>query len=123
MQTIITNLIYTVFKDFLKEINRRECLCSLKEFRYDQMNIPNYEDIFIRQLYLLRYFPAYVVEYYRMYRYLFNNYQVKPDYRILSIGTGCALDYYGLELALKEQNISSSNTTSQRTSSRSIHID
>jgi len=74
-------------------------LCELKTFRYDGSHLPQYENENIRRLYLLRYLPAYVTEYYTIYKDIMNINYIDSEVNILSIGSGCALDYYGAYFA------------------------
>jgi hypothetical protein len=94
-----------IFEDFKSEVECLESCCMLKKLRFNNGNIPDYSIQIIQQLYLLRYFPAYFIEYYDIYRALLSK-DFVDSYKVLSIGTGCGVDYYGLYFALKERDAS-----------------
>lgn len=87
-----------IHTNFLYEIND-ECLCDLKNIRYDQPCGPDYSQNKVQQLYLLRYFPAYLCEYKHLYQKIIQTYTI-DNFNILSIGCGCCVDYYAAYLAL-----------------------
>ena len=53
----------------------------------------------ITQLYILRYYPAYLCEYKYLYKKIIST-KLLAKYNILSIGCGCCVDYHGAYLAL-----------------------
>lgn len=101
IREFLENGLRYIFNDFQTEIRRFETLCPLKDLRFNSGNIPNYEINAIQQLYLLRYFPAYTIEYYRIYTKLIQQGFI-DQYNVLSIGAGSGLDYYGLYFALNK---------------------
>lgn len=105
MKDFIEDKMNEIFEDFKLEVENLESCCELKDLRFNNGNIPDYSIPIIQQLYLLRYFPAYFVEYYDIYRDLLNK-DFIDCYKVLSIGTGCGVDYYGLYFALKEKDAS-----------------
>ncbi|PLX89594.1 MAG: hypothetical protein C0618_00840 [Desulfuromonas sp.] len=106
MKSMIDSVMAGAFNDFRASLQEKGALCSLKDFRFNEMMIPDYSDDFIQEAYLLRYFPAYLVEYYGIYKELLKAHQFEGPFKVLSIGCGCGLDYYGLELALREKGSS-----------------
>lgn len=108
MKTLINDVITETYNHFIDELVEREQLCLLKDFRYNEMTIPDYTDSFVQNIYLLRYFPAYLVEYYDIYKDFLKLFDDGHPFRVLSIGCGCAVDYCGLELALRDINTSCS---------------
>lgn len=106
MKSFIQSKMDEIFQDFINDINGMQTLCDLKTLRFNGGIIPNYNESYIQRLYLLRYFPAYLIEYYYMYGTLLNLNFIKFPLNILSIGSGCGLDYYGLVFALKHRGIS-----------------
>jgi len=98
-----------IFEDFrisLAEIGR---CCSLKDITYLGGNIPDYSKPEIQQLYLLKYFPAYLIEYYDIYNEIIKLEFLSTPFHILSIGTGCGIDYWGLEFALRNYEMNSAD--------------
>jgi hypothetical protein len=94
LQNFIRNFLENIYNKFLIDISSLPSLCELKKLRFDDPNVqPNYADITIQRLYLLRYGYAYFSEYYYLYRNLFEKNRGK-NIKILSIGAGCAIDYY-----------------------------
>ncbi|TET32849.1 MAG: hypothetical protein E3J72_18640 [Planctomycetota bacterium] len=102
MHTFIDKMIHKVFDDFQEGINQREGLCELKDLTYKGRNLPDYENELIQQYYMLRFFPAYLAEYYLIYRKLFRKRFIRSPLNIFSIGVGCGIDYYGLHFAAKD---------------------
>ena len=110
MKRTINEITNKIFKGFLHSIEKNGGLCPVKGLRYDGMRIPDYNDLMVQQLYLLRYFPAYLVEYFDIYRDVLKNKKFQKPFRVLSVGCGCGLDYYALELALKEKGTTCADT-------------
>ncbi|OIJ16354.1 hypothetical protein BKP37_06425 [Anaerobacillus alkalilacustris] len=102
MENYIHKQLDAIYNDFKSEIDQLDELCSLHDLRFNYGHLPNYFHSSIQQLYLLRYFPAYVFEYYRIFKKVIEFNHVDTPYKVLSIGVGSLLDYYGLELAMKE---------------------
>ncbi len=101
MQNFIHGFLEKVYNKFLIDISSLPSLCDLKKLRFDDPNVqPNYADVKIQRLYLLRYGYAYFSEYYYLYKDIFNLYkdifekERGKNIKILSIGAGCAIDYY-----------------------------
>ena len=63
----ITKYLQTVYEDLQRYVDNDVCLCKFKELNFEAGALPDYEDINIQQLYLLRYAFAYAFEYSRMY--------------------------------------------------------
>jgi hypothetical protein len=105
MREFIESTLNEICDNFFNEITKLDKLCDLKKIRFDGSNIPDYSNPLVRQLYLLRYFPAYLVEYYLIYKKLIEYNHLELPFNILSIGCGCGIDYYGLFFAMKEANI------------------
>jgi hypothetical protein len=108
MNQFIENMLCNVFDQFVINLEYFDNYCHLRELRFD-INIPPYEELTIQQLYLLRYLPAYLIEYYEIFCNILRNNFIDYPLNILSIGTGCGLDYFGLEYALRINNTSCSN--------------
>lgn len=79
-----------------------EPLCKLKHISFFPDYEPNYSDILLRNVYLLRYGVAYFAEYYRLYEKLFSS--VLPErgcYSLFSVGSGAHLDKVAAQFALR----------------------
>lgn len=99
-----------IFQEFLDDTSKLTHLCELKAFHYKFGNIPDYNKKIIQQLYLLRYLPLYILEYFNIYNHIItSSFFEDKDYRVISIGAGCGLDFYGLFWAINENNLSNSN--------------
>jgi hypothetical protein len=105
MKTFIENFMCTVFNDFQKNVNK-EALCDLKELNFKGGHLPDYTKEIIQQLYLLRYFPAYLTEYKYLYKKIIDDTHLE-SINVLSIGCGSFIDYYGLIFAIKSNRVSS----------------
>jgi len=62
----------------------------------------DYSNEFIQQYYLLRFYPAYLAEYYLMYSEILEEEKYDNSINILSIGSGCGLDYSAMKLAIRD---------------------
>lgn len=103
MRDFLEEKIYNIYEDFKEELSTYVTCCDLKDLRFNGGNIPDYSVKIIQQLYLLRYFVAYTIEYYRIYKKLVDQ-NFLDYYNVLSIGAGCGLDYYGLYFALQKDH-------------------
>lgn len=110
MRHIINEVVGAAFEDFTTMLEDRGRLCDAKDFRFNEMIIPDYTDPFIQAFYILRYFPAYLVEYYDIYKELLDIPKFTDPFHVISIGCGCGLDYYGLELALRDNDRSAADS-------------
>lgn len=88
-----------IFNDFIESLENEKNYCKLKGFNFRSDNLPDYNEEIIQQYYLLRFLPAYFVEYYWIYNKLLNQEFIINKYNILSIGCGCGLDLWGMEFA------------------------
>lgn len=96
----INSYLDIICSDFHDYLNANVCLCDLKEVHYDAGRIPDYSNIHVQQLYLLRYAYAYAFEYKQMYEYLFKRYSVGTPIHVMSIGCGNMIDYWSLAHAV-----------------------
>ena len=99
MKQFINNKLKEIFADFKRDADQKGCLCELKGTNFQGGRIPDYKNAFVQRYYLLRFFPAYLAEYYLMYDKLFSIEFLSPPFNVLSIGAGCFVDYYGLHFA------------------------
>lgn len=100
----IKDYVSIIYKDFNDYVEKNNNLCMLKTLTYEAGQKPDYSDIHIQQLYLLRYAYSYAFEYKSMYVDLFAREQFKDSILVSSIGCGSMIDYWGLVEALKEIN-------------------
>ena len=95
--------IYVGLKEFIES---HEEYCSLLDLNFSDNHVPEYDNINTTQLYLLRYAFSYMFE----YKYLYKKFVpkkktlTKPTLKILSIGCGNYLDYWGAASAANEIN-------------------
>lgn len=66
--------------------------------------MPDYSKLLVQQLYLLRYFPAYMAEYYLLYKQLLKYRFLQSPLNVFSLGAGCGVDYWGLAYAAQDVN-------------------
>ena len=104
MISFINTKMDKIFNDFKKNIHLEKYICELKDFDFSGNNLPNYNDDFIQQYYLLKYLPAYFTEYYDLYRKIITRNFLPSKYNILSIGCGCGLDFWGINFAIENFN-------------------
>lgn len=99
MQQFIKNRMTQFHADFTHITDDLSQYCVLKGLTYEGGNTPDYTVPLLRLYYLLRFFPAYLAEYWLTYRHLFRQNFLETPLKVLSVGTGCGVDYYGLHFA------------------------
>lgn len=113
MKDFIREKLDSIYKDFCITSEQCDGLCELKNFSFAGGGSPDYRIKIVRLYYLLKYFPAYLAEYYLMYRHLISmSFLPTNDIDIFSIGCGCGVDYWGFHFAAKERSEKFKETTS-----------
>lgn len=102
MREFIKEKMDEIFNDFKEDLNSRDRFCILKDFRFDGGHTPNYNNEIIQRYYLLKYIPAYLVEYKEMYKYMLQKEFIGNNLNVLSIGCGCGIDLWGLKFAIDD---------------------
>lgn len=102
MKTFIRTRLRQVLAAFLASAAAEGKLCELRKFNYTGHNLPDYTLPLVQQYYMLRYFPAYLAEYYLIYDQLLEFDFLDEPPNVLSIGAGCGLDFWGLHFAAKK---------------------
>lgn len=103
MEKVIENKLQKIFQDFQNELENHQTLCNLKDISFKNNNIPDYSNKLLQQLYLLRYYPAYFVEYFEIFQKIIKSSWLDFPFNIVSIGCGCCIDYTALCFAVKKQ--------------------
>ncbi len=99
----INEYLDNILDDFQEYLATNPKLCGLKTVHFDAGKIPDYNDIHVQQLYLLRYAYAYAFEYKCMYESLFRQYTFSDDtVKVVSVGCGTGIDYWSIISALKD---------------------
>jgi hypothetical protein len=93
---MINEFLDAVLNDFKVYVQYENDLCKLLDTHFDGGRIPDYSDINIQQLYLLRYAYAYAFEYKYMYNSLLRDLNISNKIEITSIGCGSMIDYWSL---------------------------
>lgn len=91
-----------VYDDFREYLDESDNLCMLKTLNYQAGQKPDYSDLHIQQLYLLRYVFSYAFEYKSIFSTLFAREKFGDNIEVASIGCGNMIDYWGLVEALDE---------------------
>ena len=92
----INDYLDNILAEFEDYVHSGVKLCDLKSVHFDAGRIPDYSNIHIQELYLLRYAYAYSFEYKRMYEKLFDRTDFGKNIAVTSIGCGSMLDYWAL---------------------------
>lgn len=100
----INDYINNIFQDFSEYVKNSEKLCDLNPFTFEAGYIPDYSNIHIQQLYLLRYAFAYAFEYKRMYSKILKKLNIDTKLKITSFGCGPMIDYWSLCNACEEHS-------------------
>lgn len=103
MNEFIRSSLEPVHAAFLEDTRSQSTFCWLKEFTFGN-GTPDYSNRVWQRFYLLRYFPAYLIEYYWFYRELLKTIDVKVPLNVLSIGSGWMIDYFALFYAARSLN-------------------
>lgn len=99
MKEFIETKLTQVYRDFEQQAGRVDSLCVCHSLTYAQSNRPKYNDPLVQGLYLMRYLPAYLAEYWMIYRDLLASGFLSDHVRVLSLGCGSGLDLWGLHFA------------------------
>lgn len=97
----ITQYLQGIYEDLQSYVDNDVCLCKFKELNFEAGAIPDYTDINIQQLYLLRYAFAYAFEYSRMYLDVLSQIDDTNHISVTSVGCGSMIDYWSLIHALE----------------------
>lgn len=110
MKTHIETLISRQYENLDENLQRRremrKSCCDFKKVSFMDNISPDYKDAGQRSLYLLRYGPAYTIEYYMAYKKIITkNYFKGIVFSIASIGCGAYIDKASAFYALQEYGI------------------
>ena len=98
----IEDYLLEIYGDFKDYVENTEDLCLLTNLHYQAGQVPDYNNIHIQQLYLLRYIFSYAFEYKRMFIRVLEKATYQNDISLTSIGCGNMIDYWSLVEALTE---------------------
>ena len=103
MRNYVYGKLNNILKDFRREIDNTNNLCTLKELDFSvEDRFPDYNNLAIQQFYLLRYLFGYFSEYVVMYRELLRSQFLKDKLKVCSIGCGCGIDLWALQYVCDE---------------------
>lgn len=97
----ITEYLQQIYEDFKEEIDCGVKLCNLKKLTFEAGALPDYNNIQIQRLYLLRYAFAYAYEYTQMYKEVLQDMNNPEELSVASIGCGNMIDYWALVQAIE----------------------
>jgi hypothetical protein len=97
---------YNLIEDFIEKVfenfqEKEDQWCDLQNF---ELNITNYNNELNQEYYLLKYFPAYFIEYYTSFKDFFQLYR-KKSLKVISIGCGAGIDFYALECYIEKSKL------------------
>lgn len=101
----ITDYLTGIFNDFKNEINNGRDLCELKGLTFESNFIPDYKNLQIQRLYLLRYAFSYAFEYSQIYLSALDLLGCPNKISVASVGCGNYLDYWALVNAIEKKHI------------------
>lgn len=84
----ITDYLELIYTDFKNEIDTGRYLCELKGLTFESDRLPDYNNIQIQRLYLLRYAFAYGFEYSHIYTKALARLDNPDNVAVASIGCG-----------------------------------
>ncbi len=91
-----------IYEDFSDYVDDNNGLCHLQDLSYNYGNIPDYNDINLQQLYLLRYTFSYAFEYKYMFQSFFKKEEIGDKIRMTSFGCGNMIDYWAAAECLED---------------------
>lgn len=97
----ITEYLEQIYRDFKEEIDRGTTLCDLKKLSFEAGGLPNYNNVQMQRLYLLRYAFSYAFEYTKMYEEVLQDMGNPTEIAVASIGCGNMIDYWALVQAIE----------------------
>ena len=92
METFWRESLQGIYENFKFNLSFMPNRCELCDVSFMNGRIPNYESIPQQNLYLLRYFSAYLFEYHAAYQYLHSTGFLDDIPRIASLGCGSGID-------------------------------
>ena len=98
----ITEYLEWIYRDF-KIQNEQAYLCQLKGLTFESGCLPDYQNIQIQRLYLLRYAFAYGFEYTTIYAEALERLHKPDEVSVASIGCGTFIDYWSLVQAIERR--------------------
>jgi hypothetical protein len=101
VEQFINTTIHTVFEEFKALAAHTGGLCACKGLTYEAGQSPDYANPLVQQNYMLHFFPAYLAEYYFMYKAMLLRNVLPERLNVLSIGCGCGADLWGLYYAIE----------------------
>ncbi|RGD74562.1 hypothetical protein [Anaerofustis stercorihominis] len=106
----IEDYLNNIYKDFKSYIDGGNNLCELKKLNYQSDEIPDYNNKYIQQLYLLRYSFSYAFEYLTMFHNIFKineklGYNIDNNLNVTSFGCGSYIDYWSLISVINDNNV------------------
>ncbi len=100
----IEDYLNLVYEDLKPYIDGEQRLCALKNVNYIN-NIPDYTNVRVQQLYLLKYSYAYAYEYTEIYRRILPELREQEKLSVSSIGCGTMIDFWSLIQAMYKENM------------------
>lgn len=94
-----------IYVDFASDINEQTKLCQLKGLNFAAGCLPDYNNLQIQRLYLLRYSFAYGFEYSGIYSEVLARLHNPQKVCVVSIGCGNFLDYWSLVQSIEKKNL------------------
>lgn len=103
MQEYVSNLLERIYYELKNSLESPYDYCQLHELSPGNSRMPDYSSLAVQQLWLLRYLPANLAEYYLAYRHLLQLQFLQPPLNVLSIGAASGVDYIALRFAAAER--------------------
>lgn len=105
IKQVLDSFLFSAFERF-KRVVENEGANKIKKFDFETNGV-DYSDQLVRDFYVLKYFYAYLYEFYEIYVKLLETsfFRDKP-LNVISLGAGSCVDYFGLFLAKEEKNLS-----------------
>jgi hypothetical protein len=104
MEGFIRERLDIFYSDFVRLAREEESLCVCRDLTFIAGRAPDYGQPLVQDLYLLRYFPAYLAQYYLLYKQVLER-KFLFTLRVASVGCGCGVDLWGLRFAVTGRHL------------------
>ncbi|MGL4762370.1 MAG: hypothetical protein ACRCWG_13060 [Sarcina sp.] len=103
MEEFMIETLEEIWESFEFNITFYNKFCLLHGGKFNEKNIPDYSNEIIEEHYLLKYLPAYLLEYNEIYNKILDCEFFGDKLNILSLGCGTGIDFWGAYYAIENR--------------------
>lgn len=105
MKVFMASVILEVFNKFVERLKIPGEYCFIRELDYSSGASPDYSNVTLQYLYMLRYLCAYMCEYYDAYSKILSSNFIRNQLNVFSLGCGCGVDFYALYFVARDKEL------------------